>query len=552
MKRIVGAGRLRKLKGRWQLIVTIEDTETGRRCDKTEMTDIRCSETTNLGRAKAQDALERFKAEVAAATGAHLGPKGASSGGSGPCGRTVVKGLEEYIEYRRVSGSISPTTADAYGYSLLHIKRGFPNQLPGEVTPDAVREWITQSLADGHSNKVMKKAYALLKQYFNYLLTLQAPRVMRNPLDAIPRPRPEEPEPNALRREHIARLNKYLKDIRDSPLKRCCMLSLHTGMRAGETVSVTWGDVDWKNSTITIKRNAVRVRGQGMLLKETKGRERRVAPLDPILARYLADIRRSDERTFRSLTSGPIEDLELYPIASAMLMRPLGTFADTGRISREFTSISSSLGLIGTTGDTITFHGLRHTFASQWIACGGDVAALSAILGHKDVGFTLNVYVSPDPVAQRSGALGMLETISDGYATKDEVVSAIEETGDDAFVRLKVPVGVWSRARLAVRDVKGADAADLLVAILEGANLQEAARGMVAPFTIRRFLKRGMRSDAPREEHSWAHERGVATEHRPESNERDSGDAAWRPLENPFGSPRYTAPDALSGNRSRS
>ena len=269
-------------------------------------------------------------------------------------------------------------------------------------------------------------------------------------------------------------------------MKRCCMLSLHAGLRIGEAVSVTWGDVDWKFSTIEIKKSAVRVKGSGMVLKETKGRERRVAPLDPILAGYAAG-GAADERIFRSIGHGAETELDRHPIASAMFARPLGTYEDSGRMSKTFSTLSNALGLVGTSGECITFHGLRHTFASQWIACGGDVAALSAILGHKDVGFTLNVYVFPDPVAQRSGALGMLETISAGYASATDVARAVEESGADAFVKLRVPVSIWSRARACARGIEGMDATDLLVAILQNADIESVARGLANPY--------GMRSD---------------------------------------------------------
>lgn len=475
MKRIVGSGRMRKLKGRWQLIVTVEDTATGKRYEKTRLTDIRCSETTNKGRARAEAALDKFTAEVCDEIGAV--PASAcdpAADGPGACGKPIVRGLEEYIAYRRASGGISHTTADGYGYSLLHIKRGFPTQRPGEVTSEDVRDWISQSLMEGHSKKVMKKAYTLLKQYYNYLLTLQDPRVRRNPLDGVPRPRPEEPEPNALARECIPRLNAHLRDMDDCPLKRCCMLSLHTGMRIGECVAVTWGDIDWGESVVHIRRSAVRVRGEGMVLKETKGREKRVAPLDPIVQAYLADIHARDEKRYLAVGAGLAEELDKKPIAGAALMRPVGVFEDSGRISRVFTTLSDALGLTGVCGENITFHGLRHTFASQWIAAGGDVAALSAILGHKDVGFTLNVYVSPDPVAQRSGSLGMLETISAGYAAPDEVAAAVEDAGRDAFVKLSVPISIWSRAQRAARAEAGMDASRLLVSILEAADIEGA------------------------------------------------------------------------------
>ncbi len=43
--------------------------------------------------------------------------------------------------------------------------------------------------------------------------------------------------------------------------------------------------------------------------------------------------------------------------------------------------------------DDVTFHTLRHTFATRCIECGFDVKTLSEILGHSDVKTTLNRYV---------------------------------------------------------------------------------------------------------------------------------------------------------------
>ena len=41
----------------------------------------------------------------------------------------------------------------------------------------------------------------------------------------------------------------------------------------------------------------------------------------------------------------------------------------------------------------VTFHTLRHTFATRCIECGFDIKSLSEILGHADVKTTLNRYV---------------------------------------------------------------------------------------------------------------------------------------------------------------
>ena len=42
------------------------------------------------------------------------------------------------------------------------------------------------------------------------------------------------------------------------------------------------------------------------------------------------------------------------------------------------------------------FHTLRHTFATRCVEAGFDVKTLSDILGHSNIGITMNLYVHPD------------------------------------------------------------------------------------------------------------------------------------------------------------
>lgn len=48
----------------------------------------------------------------------------------------------------------------------------------------------------------------------------------------------------------------------------------------------------------------------------------------------------------------------------------------------------------------VLFHGLRHTFATTLIENKIDVKTVSTILGHSDVGTTLNIYVHPSEEAK--------------------------------------------------------------------------------------------------------------------------------------------------------
>ena len=49
----------------------------------------------------------------------------------------------------------------------------------------------------------------------------------------------------------------------------------------------------------------------------------------------------------------------------------------------------------------VNFHTLRHTFATNCINLGCDPKMLCEILGHADVGITLNIYVHPSVPAKR-------------------------------------------------------------------------------------------------------------------------------------------------------
>ena len=55
----------------------------------------------------------------------------------------------------------------------------------------------------------------------------------------------------------------------------------------------------------------------------------------------------------------------------------------------------------------ITFHGLRHTFASHWVLHGGDIFRLQKILGHKSIDLTMRyAHLAPEAFAEDFGRLG--------------------------------------------------------------------------------------------------------------------------------------------------
>ncbi len=56
------------------------------------------------------------------------------------------------------------------------------------------------------------------------------------------------------------------------------------------------------------------------------------------------------------------------------------------------------------------FHVLRHTFASRFIALGGNVKSLSEILGHANIRTTMQLYVHPS-LAQKRADMELVNTL---------------------------------------------------------------------------------------------------------------------------------------------
>ena len=73
-----------------------------------------------------------------------------------------------------------------------------------------------------------------------------------------------------------------------------------------------------------------------------------------------------------------------------------GRYYDPTLLSRAWKGLAESFDLIGTQGRRVTFHDLRHSFATRAIAGGADVKAVAAVLGHSDAHVTLSVYADAD------------------------------------------------------------------------------------------------------------------------------------------------------------
>jgi integrase len=136
-------------------------------------------------------------------------------------------------------------------------------------------------------------------------------------------------------------------------------LAVETGMRKGELLGLEWARIDLSRGVI------------GLASRSTKSKRRREIPMRDGVYRLLAERAHEDEQYVFPRRAWSTYRAAWEAIAGARVTEP--------------------------DGEPLTFHGLRHHFASWFMMRGGRLEALSKILGHASLAMTLRyAHLAPD------------------------------------------------------------------------------------------------------------------------------------------------------------
>lgn len=149
------------------------------------------------------------------------------------------------------------------------------------------------------------------------------------------------------------------------------LLCLFTGLRIGELCGMKWGDIDFDNGTISVKRTVQRINKHGkseVVIGSPKSKSSiRTVPIPDFLLAILKSKRKGDDFYIITGTCKPTEPRTMQ---------------------NRFKAILKICGI-----RNVNFHLLRHTYATVCIENGFDPKTLSELLGHADANITLNRYV---------------------------------------------------------------------------------------------------------------------------------------------------------------
>ena len=333
--------------------------------------------------------------ELSARQEEELAAEAAKSSATGATS-TVGEYVAAYIDTLEASGNISRHTVSDYRAIARRISEAFPGTHMRDLTTNDVQGWENGLTEGGLSPATVRKIHRVLAAAFKHAIAVRD--LDWNPCEAVKQPKRNSPSPNSLTAEGVARLAMTLDLMEPSKLVTAAAIALFTGMREGEVCGLRWKEYDAARSTINVAEAIGRAPG-GDYSKEPKTKSsRRAVPVAPQLAEMLE--RRRDHMRYEleevgvALTSEQFGDLYVCGYVDGRFYSPV-------MLSRQWRGLSESLGLRGTQGRKITFHDLRHSFATRAIASGADIKSVAAVLGHSTITITADVYADADAEAKR-------------------------------------------------------------------------------------------------------------------------------------------------------
>lgn len=153
------------------------------------------------------------------------------------------------------------------------------------------------------------------------------------------------------------------------------LISLYSGLRIGEVCGLKWGDMDFENRVIYVKRTVQRLyfgeKKSEIIVSTPKSKKSiRQIPLSKILYKKMKPLRKffSNEDYIITGLHNKYTEPHVYRYTYKNMLKEC-------KIPYR------------------KYHCLRHTFATRCIRVGMDVKSLSEVLGHASIGITLDTYV---------------------------------------------------------------------------------------------------------------------------------------------------------------
>ena len=294
------------------------------------------------------------------------------------------------------SARLKPSSRAKYRTDIEnHIKPFFGEKLPGEILPEEI-DGFTQSLLTGKglSPKTVRSILTLFHSILSYTGKRSGGKL---PDMEITYPKSFRKNTRVLDEKEETALVQLLAREMDA-CKFGVYLALRTGMRIGEICALRWCDISFEAAAISVCHTALRL-PRGNACQADPDRPSAAAGDDGgALALSRTELVIGTPKSESSLRLIPLMP-DIATLCERFRPEEPGAFLLTGtdrcmdprKLQRHLKKYLEECGI-----PEAHFHTLRHTFATRCVEAGFDVKTLSEILGHSNIGITMNLYVHPN------------------------------------------------------------------------------------------------------------------------------------------------------------
>ena len=350
-----------------------------------------------------------------------------------------------FLEEKK-KGNMKPASYAALEYNVELASDYLGNVKLSEIDSDMVQQMVFSLAAKGYSESVMdrakKAAYSILKlaaakHYIDSMpvLNITIPRATKQDEERQAKKNWMRDDEMALYEAECVRTyvpKKYTKHEGETmpvhPSAYKLLFLLHTGLRLGEALALTWTDYDEYSKTVMIDKNMVYINGQKLTQTPKTESGERLIVLNRQAAQDLEMLRKIFDQQTEELDKR--EELELmtaelrfsgqtlksekqhikekytvyrrehkYVCGSSAF--PYGSGCDKG-ILETHKKICKAIGL----SHNVTVHGLRHTYVTHYYLKHKndpdfDLATFSKSIGHSSIRTTMEIYAHLDMTQNR-------------------------------------------------------------------------------------------------------------------------------------------------------
>ncbi|HWQ23891.1 MAG TPA: site-specific integrase [Gaiellaceae bacterium] len=273
------------------------------------------------------------------------------------------------------------TTKDSYRSTIAYASEAFGSLPVRRLRPEHIARFGQLLRERGRDSTGKALSASTRAKHLRVLHACLASAVAHgyagsNPVNELPkseRPRPQRKEAAYFENDELPRLFAH---VEDGVHRVLFLLALKTGMRLGELLALTWGDVDLTEAVIRVRRTHT----DGHL-DLPKNHERRDVDLTPDVVELLGEWWGELDGPADGTLVFPAETPSGYLVGTTILRRVLYPAMEAADVPR-----------VGPTGEKRTFHSFRHTFAKRALESGRQITWLSRHLGHSSLKVTTDVY----------------------------------------------------------------------------------------------------------------------------------------------------------------